>query len=240
MDPRTKNRLALAVAIACGVAAFAWRQTHRDDAGQWRSAPGDGAAAPVATTESSRHASPTTSASAAAGPHLDRKQADEMRERIHALLADAGLAWGSVDGPDAAPTEPGASAGLYPEMPSAELRDDAGMTETAKYIQRRVREELFPLARQCYGAQLEKNPKLAGRFVMHFRIVGDRRVGGVVDTAYADDAGTLTDPEFSKCMTESMMSVTFDAPPGKSGQVTVTYPIEFSPDDDDAGADGAP
>jgi hypothetical protein len=35
-------------------------------------------------------------------------------------------------------------------------------------------------------------------------------------------------------MRESMMSVTFDAPP-EGGEVTVVYPVRFSPEDDDAG-----
>ena len=48
---------------------------------------------------------------------------------------------------------------------------------------------------------------------------------------------TLDDPEVLTCLRESMMSVTFDAPP-EGGEVTVKYPIEFSPEDDDAGEPG--
>lgn len=243
MEQKAKNQIAFGIAIACGVAVLAWKYTHPSDTSDARKRvpSGDVANDPRATTiaaTSTGGAGAMPSASAHAGPHLDRKQADEMRERIRALLAEAGPAWARDDSQDAALAP--AAAGMFPEMPSGDERDDAGRSESAKYIQRRVREDLFPLARQCYDAQLAKNPTLAGRFIMHFRIVGDRRVGGVVDTAYADDAGTLTDPEFSRCMTESMMSITFDAPPGKSGQVTVTYPIEFSPEEDDSGANAPP
>ena len=35
-------------------------------------------------------------------------------------------------------------------------------------------------------------------------------------------------------MRESMMAVSFDAPP-EGGSVTVKYPIVFSPEDDDGG-----
>ncbi len=242
MEQRHRNRIAFGVAIACGVAAVAWRMTHPSDGSSWwpgASTEGGASSSNATTTNTAANANATSSANAPPAHHLDRRQADEMREKIRAIIAEAGAAWARDESESDAATTP-AAAGPYPEMPPGDWRDDGGRSESAKYIQQRVRDDLFPLARECYAAQLAKNPKLAGRFIMHFRIVGDRKIGGVVDTAYADDAGTLTDPEFSKCMTESMMSITFDAPPGKAGQVTVTYPIEFSPDDDDGGADAAP
>ena len=69
---------------------------------------------------------------------------------------------------------------------------------------------------------------------LSFRIVGDKRVGGVVDQASLSlgDGGAPSDPEFERCMTESMMSVSFDAPPN-GGEVTVKYPIELAPDPPD-------
>ena len=243
MDPRTKTRIALGVAIACGALTLAWRITRSKEAPRAASS----AAAPEDTRGS--NASPQsngdtprpTATATASVPVLDRKRADEMREQIHRLMAEAGVAWALPETPSGSRPAPAAD-GLYPEMPSSDAKDDAGRSESGKYIQRRVREDLFPLAKDCYAKQLEKNPKLAGRFVMHFRIVGDRRIGGVVDTATMDPTSTLSDPEFSRCMTESMMSVTFDAPPsapGKPGEVTVTYPIEFSPDEPDGGDAGS-
>jgi hypothetical protein len=230
--------MALGVAVACGLAALAWRMTQPTQTPRANAAAANAADSRTtnATPQSNAVTPNATATNAPPIPHLDRKRADEMREAIRKLMAEAGPAWGAATDPTTSRPAPGAG-GDYPEMPTSELRDDAGLTETGKYIQRRVREDLFPLAKQCYAAQLEKNPKLAGRFIMKFRIVGDRRIGGVVDSATMDDKGsTLVDPAFTTCMTESMMSVSFDAPP--KGELSITYPIEFSPEDDDAGDGG--
>lgn len=48
------------------------------------------------------------------------------------------------------------------------------------------------------------------------------------------DGTTITDPEVQICLRESMMSVSFDAPP-RGGEVTLVYPLAFSPGDDEAG-----
>jgi hypothetical protein len=111
--------------------------------------------------------------------------------------------------------------------------DDAGNPKVdPKYIQARVREDLFPLALDCYNAALKRNPQLAGKLNVYFRVIGDHKVGGVVDEAKLLDGTTIADPEMQTCVRESMMSVSFDAPP-QDGELTVVYPIEFSPDDPD-------
>jgi hypothetical protein len=58
----------------------------------------------------------------------------------------------------------------------------------------------------------------------------------VVDAAKLTDATTLVDPELQTCVRESMMAVSFDAPPN-DGEITVVYPILFSPEDDEAGSE---
>jgi len=157
---------------------------------------------------------------------LDRVRADRERELLHALFAEAGvLSWPGAPG---APVASDASApSAYPTMPEA-------MNIDPKYIQSVVRDDYFPLAKQCYGNALERNPKLAGTIEMSFRILGDPKIGGVVDDVKLSDGTTIDDKEMQTCMRESMMSVTFDAPP-EGGEVTVVYPVRFSPEDDDAG-----
>ena len=167
----------------------------------------------------------------APGPKLDRARADKMREEIRALLADAGMLLGAGE-----PIEAGAhvTAPQFAAMPVLG-RDDAGNARVdPKYIQQRVREDLFPLARGCYGDALKRDPKLAGKLVVYFRVIGDRKVGGVVDETKILGDTTIADAEMQTCVRESMMSVSFDAPPD-DGELTVVYPIEFSPQDDDAG-----
>ena len=165
---------------------------------------------------------------------LDRARADRMRSELRALFAEAGVARPSSPAPPEPP--PGASAApAFPTMPV--VPDDAG-DGTPKvdpsYIQRRVREDLFPLAKQCYEDALRRDPRMGGTVEVHFTIMGDPRVGGVVGEASLGDRTTLADPEMQTCVRESMMSVTFDAPP-EGGEITVVYPIVFSPDEDDGG-----
>ena len=122
----------------------------------------------------------------------------------------------------------------YPTMPPVPIGDAGDTNVDPKYIQSVVRDEYFPLAKQCYGSALERNPKLAGTIEMSFSILGDPKIGGVVDDVKLSKGTTIDDNEMQTCLRESMMSVTFDAPPG-SESVTVVYPITFSPEDDDAG-----
>lgn len=164
-------------------------------------------------------------------PKLDRAQADRMREAIRALLAEAGVLGASGEPIEAAAPAPTFAFGSMPVLGL----DDAGNEKVdPKYIQARVREDLFPLALGCYTDALKRNPALAGKLVVSFRIIGDRKVGGVVDEAKLVDGTSIDDREMQTCVRESMMSVSFDAPP-RDGEVTVVYPIEFAPDEPDSG-----
>ncbi|HEX7667511.1 MAG TPA: AgmX/PglI C-terminal domain-containing protein [Polyangiaceae bacterium] len=151
-------------------------------------------------------------------PELDRAKADAIRARLKML-------YGGGEPPPITPP-PKAANEQYPVMPS----DPNDGTVLKEYIRARVKDDYFPLAKSCYENALAQKPNLAGKFVMKFTISGDRRVGGVVDSTEEDPATTMHDEQFSTCMKESMMSVSFDAPP-KDGKVDVTYPIEFSPGD---------
>jgi hypothetical protein len=128
-------------------------------------------------------------------------------------------------GPAGAPAAPPEGAGTGPRI-------------EAKYIQERVREDFFPLAKQCYEHALERRPGIAGKIALHFTIVGDEKIGGIVEDASVGEESTLHDEEFETCMSESMMTMTFPPPKG-GGTVAVTYPIDFSPGDDEGDA-GAP
>jgi len=166
-------------------------------------------------------------------PKLDRAKADQMREQIRALLAEAG------------PLLPGVAATASPSVSSAPafatmpvVPDlDGGTKVDPDYLKKRIHEDLFPLAKQCYETALEKKPKLAGKLAVYFRVIGDRKVGGVVDEVKIMGDTTLDDPEMQTCVKESMMSVSFDAPPD-DGKLSVVIPITFSPDNPDSGGGG--
>lgn len=164
-----------------------------------------------------------------AGPKLDRAQADRMRQAIRALLIEAGALGLAGEPLDAATSAP---APTFGSMPVIGL-DEAGNPKVdPKYIEARVHEDLFPLALDCYTDALKRSPRLAGKLNVYFRVIGDHKVGGVVDEAKLLDGTTIDDPEMQTCVRESMMSVSFDAPP-QDGELTVIYPIEFSPDEAD-------
>ncbi|APR77399.1 Hypothetical protein A7982_02746 [Minicystis rosea] len=113
------------------------------------------------------------------------------------------------------------------------------------YIREHFREDMFPLLRQCYEGALERRPKLAGKLVLGFDIVGDPSVGGIVEEASFAEGSTLQDPEMETCVRESLMTLTFDKPPTGGGRVSVKYPVEFAPEGEEpdggaasAGTDG--
>jgi hypothetical protein len=222
----------LLVIAATAVLFYRWWQTATSKA-HGHSAPlaANDDPEPIATGEAAFAAreNPSDAGPPRSGPKLDRAQADRMREAIRALLTEAGVLGLAGEPIDAAAPSPAATFG---SMPVIGL-DDAGNPKVdPKYIQARVREDLFPLALDCYNAALKRNPQLAGRLNVYFRVIGDHKVGGVVDEAKLIDGTTIGDPEMQTCVRESMMSVSFDAPP-QDGELTVVYPIEFSPDDPD-------
>ena len=151
----------------------------------------------------------------------DRRIRDELQRRIIEALLRAPLDGGSTTAED--PT-----SGTAPVPPPRAYGDNTELDHA--YIQHVMREDLFPLAMQCYQQLLERQPDAGGKVVLHFGIVGDPHLGGYVDDATID-AGTpedIQDPEMQTCIRESMLSVAF-APPAKGGAVTVEYPFEFSP-----------
>jgi hypothetical protein len=113
----------------------------------------------------------------------------------------------------------GAAAGAEPPLAAEVLDKD--------YIRSRIQEDLLPIAQECYESALEDDPKLGGKLIMKFTIVGDEEVGGVVDEADVDPSSDLKHPALGECMRESMLSLSF-APPEDGGTVSVTYPFEFS------------
>lgn len=103
-----------------------------------------------------------------------------------------------------------------------------------KYIQKHVREDMFPLMRECYEEALSRRPKLGGKLILTFTIAGDPSVGGIVEEADFAEDSSIQDEEMRTCVRESLMTLTFEKPPEGGGYVTVRYPIEFSADDEEA------
>ena len=85
---------------------------------------------------------------------------------------------------------------------------------TRKYIQSVVRDRVLP-ARQnsATAVRSSENPKLAGRLEMSFTILGDPKIGGVVDDVKLGESTSIYDVEMLTCMGESLMAFSFDSPP---------------------------
>lgn len=152
----------------------------------------------------------------AAGTALDRQLRDEMQKRIMPASARRDV----ERDPHTGLVVPTGSSG-----PSHNL--------SREYLQQRIREDFYPMGLACYVGALARKPDLRGQIVVDFMIVGDAKVGGIVDQAEINGRTDIDDEELRTCIRESMLSMVF-APPADNGWVTVTYPFVFSPDDDDA------
>jgi len=106
-------------------------------------------------------------------------------------------------------------------MPRAQKSDVNG-TIPADVIQRIVRLN-FGRFRNCYENGLRNNPSLGGRIATKFVI---DRTGSV---SMSQDGGSdLPDQAVVSCVVRSFQTLSFPNPQG--GQVTVNYPLVFSPE----------
>jgi hypothetical protein len=147
----------------------------------------------------------------------DRTVRDELRKRILA-------GWAAADDPAVAAA---AKQGRFLPAPTG----DGGGAMDPAYIQEVVRNDFFPMARQCYGELLSRKDA-GGRIAMSFTIVADEKLGGIVEDVAVDSDGGVADEKMTTCMRESMTTLAF-RPPAHGGTVTVVYPIEFANDDRD-------
>lgn len=166
-----------------------------------------------ATRELSRSEASTAPSVGAAGTVRDHVRRERVREKLHAAFAPG--------------VERDPHTGLT--LPSGAGSGAGGSNLTATYLQQRIREDFYPLAVACYEAALVQEPKLRGKIVIDFMIVGDVSVGGIVDQAKINGATDIQNAELRECMLQSMLSMVFEAPES-GGWVTVTYPFELSRD----------
>jgi hypothetical protein len=90
-------------------------------------------------------------------------------------------------------------------------------------IQRIVREN-FGRFRLCYERGLVRNATLAGRVITRFVIVSNGHVASATS-----EGSDLPDADVISCVTQAFSALTFPEEPMDS-QVTVVYPIMFTPD----------
>jgi hypothetical protein len=122
-------------------------------------------------------------------------------------------------------------------MPSAEIRGKNLAREAlGKQIRTSVRNQFIPMAGGCYDELLARHPGVSGLIDLNVAVGGDPSVGGVVEAVKVLPDSTLNDGSFVTCMTESMMSLQFEASASGQYHFDFDYPFNLAPDEPDAGA----
>ncbi len=174
----------------------------------------------------------------AAQVEAERKRARQVADAVrrHAARRREAAARAAKSAPEPATTAPPSQPAPIAFGPHRQAPPPDPTPEEARrreYIKRTVREQYFPVARECYGELLARQPTAAGRVTLEFDIVGDGDAGVVDRVSLRDqDDGddSIEDPEFRLCMTESMYTAVFEPPPPGANETTVVYPVMLSPE----------
>lgn len=218
--PERSSRVVIGAAVVVLGGALVWLGLgRRGDKGP----PSAGAPAQASAKRSRPSARQNTEA---------RRARDAMRAQIVSELERKRSAAAASATAKAPPRE--APSQAPPARAAASDEDRPKGHYDPKYIQKHVREDIFPLLRECYEEALSRRPKLGGKLILTFTIAGDPSVGGIVEEADFAEESSIQDEEMRTCVRESLMTLTFEKPPEGGGYVTVRYPIEFSADDEDA------
>jgi hypothetical protein len=93
-----------------------------------------------------------------------------------------------------------------------------------RYIRSAV-SEIAPLLGECFDLARSDQPQLRkARVVVHFSIIGDEQLGGVIETSQIGDDSEGMTPVLAECVRETMYGLKLPAPEGQ-GRVEVTYPF---------------
>jgi len=167
-------------------------------------------------SEAAAAAAKPAAAKPAAPAKPNRMARDLEREKIWRSLGRKHQLEPAAPG-SAAPSE--AAANLLPSL-------------DPEYVRGAIREQLVPVAVDCYNTVLTREDESAGgTLVFEFTIIGDADVGGVVEAVELGEGSTFASEFLRECLLESLLAVTFPPPPeGEGGRVEVRYPMTFTPD----------
>lgn len=177
-------------------------------------------------------ASSQSAAPAARYPHArhDPAKRDEMRARLLAAVAET-----SAKKPDES-TKPAAVKHAAPAEGAAAPGDARGnresndLKEFGRFVQQAIKDDFLPMARGCAAELRSRDPKARGSATIAFKLIGDKKIGGVVDEADVDaKKSTLHDEKFETCVRESLYGVYFDPPPADA-VATLNFPITLLDD----------
>jgi hypothetical protein len=152
-------------------------------------------------------------------PHAvhDPVKREEMRTRLLQALAEARR---EDEEQKAHPPAPG-----DPPPASRGNREPSDLKEFGAFVSQAIKEDFIPMARACSRELASRKPDAGGSTRVAFKLLGDKKIGGVVDEAHIErDKSTLADDEFETCIRESMYGVYFDPPPF-GGEATLNFDV---------------
>ncbi len=204
MTQKSRTIVMVAMVTLAMVIVFLWNRRERVQQ-----------AGPDPTTTDRGSATASGSAAPPASPtsetfrRIDKPARAALLERMRAARARGSASTSSV------------SSTTPPTLPLP------GRLERAD-VQKGVR-DLIPLLAECYDAALPRLTKKAGGITVHMVFTGEPEIGTLIQAAeIAGDDHLAKDAGLVECLQQTMLSI--ELPPmAESGEVTVTYPIEFSP-----------
>jgi hypothetical protein len=181
---------------------------------------GGAAASATESTSETKASPPAASSTHGPFPHAVRDAAKREELRIRLLAAAAEN--------EARAKEERERAAAAP--PSRGQRATNDVEEFGRFVAQAIREDFVPMARECARDLARRKPGSHGSATVAFELLGDTKIGGVVNEAEVlKEGSTLRDPDFETCVRESMYGVYFDPPPA-GGRATLRFPVTLFED----------
>jgi hypothetical protein len=88
---------------------------------------------------------------------------------------------------------------------------------------RKLLETKEPVLRQCYDAELQKDPKAAGKVIVSFTVQQDT---GVLIDPKLDDLQSTPNRELRRCVMDALKGLTLDPADERDGEATFTWDFQ--------------
>lgn len=88
---------------------------------------------------------------------------------------------------------------------------------------RKLLETKEPVLRQCYDAELQKDPKAGGKVIVSFTVQKDT---GVLLDPKLDDLQSTPNRELRRCVMDALKGLTLDPPDERDGEATFTWDFQ--------------
>lgn len=110
-----------------------------------------------------------------------------------------------------------------------EGQPDAVAAGSERYVAGLLEEVVAPVVGACYENLLETEPQATGSIVLKLSLLGNESLGAVFVDVGFDGKSTLTQSSFRACLSDSLMALVLEAPPGERSQLSVTQVFDLEP-----------